>query len=182
MIKLSFKYFTLFFFLLIIILFTQNYFDHSPTVYLIFIIPFILILILLNLIILYSFDYSHFKRKRGDFKKTNKVVLGLFIILLIHFSLFYYMEKKEVLLNGVLENNKGELILYKNHTFKIHMQWNHGSDNYLGNYEINDYGLNLKRDDLEELTGYNFTNEYLIFEKERKIISKKENFKNLIIE
>ncbi|MGA9211336.1 hypothetical protein [Kaistella sp.] len=69
-------------------------------------------------------------------KTTNRVVLGLVFMFVVHFSMNYYMGERGVCLISNLNDSNVTLILYKNNTFKISMFWNHGSDNFLGSYEL----------------------------------------------
>ncbi|MGA9212784.1 hypothetical protein [Kaistella sp.] len=169
-------------FSILILFLTKEYGDYSSMVYDIFIIPFLIILILINLAILYSADFYNLKKKKGNFKTTNRVVLGLFFIFIIHFSTNYYMGNKEVYLISNLNNSKGKLILYKNNTFKISMFWNHGSDNFLGNYDLKNDKLTLKKDSLEKITNYKFTYNYVIFPNDKSIKPNEISFENLTIE
>lgn len=176
------KYFTLVLFSILILFLTKKYGDYSSMVYDVFIIPFLILLILINLAILYCVDFYYLKRKKGNLKTTNRVVLGLIFIFVVHFSMNYYMDKKEVYFISNLNNSKGTLILYKNKTFKISMFWNHGSDNFLGNYDLKNNKLTLKKDSLEKITNYKFTYDYVIFPKDKSIKPDEISFENLTIE
>lgn len=182
MLKFAMKYLSLILLVALILFLTKQYVDYSGTVYFIFIIPFLLILFLINLIVLYSVDFIKYRKKQGNFKNSNFVVLILIIISVIHFSLNYYMENKSVYLSSNLDESRVTLTLYKNKTFKITNHWNHGTDNLLGNYELKNNELSLKKNDLEKMSNFAFTYNYIIFFDDKIIKPNKIGFKNLTFE
>lgn len=176
------KYFTLVLFVFLVLFLTKKYVDYSSTVYLIFIIPCLLVLILINLIILYLNDYSKYVRKKGTFKTTNIVVVALIMLAVIHFSTNFYMSNKSIFLSAAIVDDKTTLFLYKNKTFRLSKRWNHGNDNILGTYELENNKLRLNRDDLEDKTQFKITQEYTIITSDKIIRANKEGFRNLTIE
>ena len=180
--RLIIKYFSLILLVAVVLFLTKKYFDYSSTVYLIFIIPILSLLILINLIFIYTRDYLKYKKKKGNFKTSNIVILTLFAICVLHFSLNYYMENKNVYLSANLNESNTKLFLYSDKTFKIAKYWNHGGENILGKYELKNNILTLKKDDLEKISNFEITHRYAIFSKDRIITTDKKGFKNLIFE
>ncbi|KQS92910.1 hypothetical protein ASG21_10880 [Chryseobacterium sp. Leaf394] len=180
--RLIIKYFSLILLVALVLFLTKKYVDYSSTVYLIFIIPILSLLILINLIVIYTRDYLKYKKKKGNFRTSNIVILTLFAISVLHFSVNYYMENKSVYLSANLNESNTKLFLYSDKTFKIAKYWNHGGDNILGKYELKNNILTLKKDDLEKISNFEITHRYNIFSKDRIITTDKKGFKNLIFD
>lgn len=91
--------------------------DYCKTVYNIFIVPFIVFLILINIIILYSIDF-----RRKKYIITNYVLLALVFIFSVHISLNYVNSEKKLEHRFLVDGNiPGRLTvyLYKNKTYEI---------------------------------------------------------------
>lgn len=68
MLKFAMKYLSLILLVALILFLTKQYVDYSGTVYFIFIIPFLLILFLINLIVLYSVDFIKYRKNKEILK------------------------------------------------------------------------------------------------------------------
>ena len=162
LVKYILKYFTLFVLFALLIKLTIWHYDYCSTVYNIFIIPIISLLILLNIIVLYIIDF-----KKNTFKITN-LTLSVFLFLLgINLIRNYFQSEKKIAHNLlVLPNyNVGlrgfAITLFKDNTYEVNGYGNHVSCHYFGNYNLTNDTLKLSDKKISEKTSKQLTNIYI---------------------
>lgn len=79
------------------------------------------------------------------------------------------------------ETTNGILKLYENGTFEVTMRYVDYSCTHIGDYEINNDTINLKRKDLENETKRYFTTKYIILKKEERMKPLNREFKEIEI-
>ena len=74
------------------------------------------------------------------------------------------------------------LILYDNNSFRLRVQYPHGTSNYSGSYSLNKNVITIEDSLIEKKSKNNITTSYLLETKNLKLISEKSSFKNLAIQ
>lgn len=168
------KYSTLVFLFWILIIVTRAYGgDYCTTVYNIFIIPFIVILAIINIIILYIIDF-----KRKKYKTTNYVLLSLFFIFSVHIFFNKWNSQKE-LEQKFLVDDRLVVYLYKNKTYEIIANSPHVTCHYFGKYNLENNYLTFEEEVIEK-TNYQISKKYKFNIIKNEFESVEEDFPNLI--
>ena len=169
------KYSTLVFLFWILIIVTRVYGgDYCTTVYNIFIIPFIIILAIINIITLYIIDFT---RKR--YKITNYVLLSLVFIFSVHIFFNYLNSEKELKQKFLVDDNRLSVYLYKNKTFEIIANSPHVTCHYFGKYNLENNYLTFD-EEITEKTTYQISKKYKFNIIKKEFESVEEGFPNLI--
>ena len=175
------KYLLLILLFALLIYFTKFYGDFCSNLYvLLFMLPVIGVTLLIYIIALYINDY-----KRKKFKTTNYVVLILVTMFLINLLIGFLNGEKEVFQKYIpeTENDLYELTLYKNKSFQIRKQMNHGACEAVGKYIIiaDTLELDFNNKDIENLYDSTFTFSYKFDNKTKIYEPLKKGFKKLKI-
>ena len=157
--------------------FTKRYGDYYTVIFFqLFLIPILLILFIINSIILYFYEK----------KKNNTSLLKNTLIILISFiSINYIYGKYDSNRNEFLNiwvNDEMRWILYDNNSFRLRVQYPHGTSNYSGSYSLNKNVITIEDSLIEKKSKNNITTSYLLETKNLKLISEKSSFKNLAIQ
>lgn len=147
------------------------------TVYNIFIIPFIIILAIINIIILYIIDFT---RKR--YKITNYVLLSFVFIFSVHIFFNYLNSEKELEQKFLVDGNfSGRLsvYLYKNKTYEIIASSPHVTCHYFGKYNLDKNYLTFDEEIIEKTT-HQISKKYKFNIQKEKFESVEIGFPNLI--
>jgi hypothetical protein len=154
------KYLFLILLFVVLLYFTKFYADYCSNLYVVlFLLPFIGVIALIYIGALYINDY-----KRKKFRTTNHVVLSLSTLLLINLLIGYIAAQKEIFQKYIPETENGHYTptLYKNGSFKVRNQMNHGSCTATGHYKMirDTLHLHFNNEDIEKLTDKTFTFSY----------------------
>ena len=177
------KYLTLYFLSFLLFNSVIKFSDYNTTVYVIFFVPFLLFLLIINLIVLYSKDYSR-GRKQGttNYRTTNYTVgsIILFFIITYPLSVWYNDNGAVTFIKVVNHNEHVMLVLYENNRFEISEQHPHTSSHYFGNYTLQNDSLHLLRDDVTTISRNLITNHYHYNTKQKRFIPTSDSFSELI--
>lgn len=173
------KYLVLIVLFALLIHFTKYYGDYCSSVYVsLFLLPFIAVCALIYIIALYAIDY-----KKKNYRTTHIVVCTFIIIFLTNFIIGYFSEEKEIFQKYIPESENGQykLTLYKNESFKVYKQMNHGACITVGEYQIikDTLKLDYSNKNIENLTDSTFTFSYKFNHTTKIYEPLKKGFKNL---
>jgi len=178
--KFLIKYLTLGFFSFLLFKITKFYDDFCSTVYNIFIVPTLIIIIILNIIIVYIVDYRNKK-----FKLTNYVVIFLFLFFGIHLLKNYLKANKEIEKTLYVSPNfntgvKGyEIKLYKDNSYEINSYWQHGSCHYFGDYELKNNKLFFLDKNISKKTNNQIGENYQFNSSKKEFESLRDQYPNI---
>ncbi|TDL99649.1 MAG: hypothetical protein C4K58_07085 [Flavobacteriaceae bacterium] len=159
---------------------TKFYGDYSTVIhFFLFVIPFIIVLIIINLVVLYKFE-----SKRNNTQIFRKTLSILLLLCGLNLLIGFIDSKKSIImiLNQENELRPSKLYLYKNSTYKITTLYPHGTSNYSGKYRLENNILELYDTNIEKKTNDRFTNSYKRNEKSNQFEPTKNNFNKLEIE
>jgi hypothetical protein len=179
-IKYILKYFTLFVLFFLLITLTKFYGDYSTVIYFsLFLIPFIVVLIIINLLILYRFE-----SKRNNTKVFKKTLSILLLVCGINLLIGYIDSQKTVEMNLNLNDDyrRSELLLFKDSSYRITTYFPHGTSNYSGKYSLENNILELNDSQIGIKTKNRFTNIYRFNGKTNQFKPTKNDFNILEIE
>lgn len=173
------KYLTLVLLFWVLFRMTKFYGDYCSSVYIIFIVPAILILILVNIAILYIIDF-----KRKKYKITNYVLLSLVALFSIHLLLNYVNSKKKIEQKFLVYNDftpgTFRVNLYEDETYEVIALHSPEVDcHYTGRYSLNNDYLILDDDEISEKTKYQVSEKYKFNKEKQEYESLEEGFPNM---
>ncbi|MFC4817026.1 MULTISPECIES: hypothetical protein [unclassified Flavobacterium] len=179
----TFRYLTLYFLSFLLFKSVIRFSDYNDTVYNIIFIPFLIILLTINLIVLYSKEYFRGK-KQGTihYKTTNYTVGSIILFFIVTYPLSVWYNDNGQIISSKLVSGHEEvtLTLYENNKFEISEQNPHTSSHYFGDYTLQKDTLHLFRDDIVEVSENLLTNHYLYNAKQKKFIPQSEGYNELI--
>ncbi|MCI3936028.1 hypothetical protein MQX03_02385 [Chryseobacterium aahli] len=151
--------------------------DYCKTVYNIFIVPFIVFLILINIIILYSIDF-----RRKKYKITNYVLLALVFVFSVHVLFNNLNSEKKLgrrfLVDGSIPGRL-TIYLYKNKTYEIIASSPHVTCHYFGKYNL-DKNYLIFDEEIIEKTTHQISKKYRFNTNKKEFESVEIGFPNLI--
>lgn len=160
---------------------TQMYYDFTASKSNIIIFPILIILIILNIILIYFYDF------KNKIKPTITSLIISFLIILfgINLLLNYRQSKKEVELELYVSNNfllkqiGYEIKLYRDKTFEVNEYWHGESKHYFGKYILKNNKLSFIDENIEEKTDYQITGKYQLNIKTQQFEALEKGFQNL---
>lgn len=151
--------------------------DYCKTVYNIFIVPFIVFLILINIVILYSIDF-----RRKKYVITNYVLLALFFVFSVHVLFNNLNSEKKLEHRFLVDGNlSGRLTvyLYKNKTYEVIASSPHITCHYFGKYNLENNYLTFDEEIIEKTT-HQISKKYKFNTDKKEFESVEIGFPNLI--
>jgi hypothetical protein len=154
--KYILKYLTLFLLFILLMFLTKTYGDFSTVLLVIlFIIPIVIVLFLINIFVLYRIE-----RKKNNTKTFKITLFFLFVLLTINLLVGYYNLHKTSKMLLILESDHSYITLFEDLTYRIEIQHHHGTSNYSGEYTFENDKLKLHDTLIEKKTKKRITNEY----------------------
>jgi len=175
-IKYVIRYFTLFLLFSLLIFLTKRYGDfHTAVLVQLLFIPFLIILIVVNLIILHNYE-----KKQNNYITFRNSIVFLVLLLIGNFLYGKYESNKDVFITLEVEDNM-LLTLYTNNKYRLRIQYPHGSSNYSGEYILQKNILTISDSLIETKSKKKISNKYIYQKDNNKFISTKDGYKVLQI-